>query len=275
MSQALGNGIEMGVITLLTDFGTQDGYPGVMKGVIWSIVPHVQVADLTHDIPPQDILQGALALARTAPYFPTGTIHVAVVDPGVGTQRRPLAARLGDQYFVCPDNGLLTLLLARAERERASMHFVHLDREEYWLPEISRSFHGRDIFAPVAAHLANGVPLGLLGTPVTDPVRLPLPSPQRTGYGWRAQVIHVDRFGNLATSLSKERVGTQPVLAVRIGGAEIRGLSSAYGDRLPGELVALFDSSGYLSVAVVNGNAAQRLQARPGDPVDISLPDST
>lgn len=264
----------MSVITLLTDFGTQDGYPGVMKGVIWSIVPHVQIADLTHDIPPQDILQGALALARTVPYFPAGTIHVAVVDPGVGTPRRPLAARLGDHYYVCPDNGLLTFLLARAESERASMRFVHLNREEYWLAEVSRSFHGRDVFAPVAAHLANGVPLALLGAPVSDPVRLPIPAPQRTGYGWRAQVIHIDRFGNLATSLSNEQAGAQPIGAVRIGGVEIRGLSRAYGDRLPGELVALYDSSGFLSVAVVNGDAAQRLQARPGDPVDVFLPDS-
>ncbi len=264
----------MQVITLLTDFGAQDGYPGVMKGVIWGIAPDAQIADLTHDIPPQDVLQGALALLRAAPYFPPGTIHVAVVDPGVGTPRRPLAARLGEHFFVGPDNGLATLLLARAEAQALPVACVALDRAEYWLPQVSRSFHGRDIFAPVAAHLARGVPLEKLGSPIDDPVRLEIPQPQRVEYGWRAQVLHIDHFGNIATNLELQHAGQEPSLRVRIGDREISGLSQAYGDASPGELVALFDSSGYLSVAAVNGDAARMLQVKTGDTVEIFLGDT-
>lgn len=263
----------MSIITLLTDFGLQDGYPGVMKGVIWGIAPDAQIADLTHDIPPQDVLQGAMALRRLAPYFPPGTVHVGVVDPGVGTPRRPLAARLGGHFFVGPDNGLVTLLLAHAEAQGLSVHCVALDRAEYWLPQVSHSFHGRDIFAPVAAHLACGLSLERLGAPIDDPVRLEIPQPQRIENGWRAQVIHIDRFGNLATNLEREQVGLKPSLRVRIGGREIHGLSHAYGDASPGELVALFDSSGCLSVAVVNGDAASRLQVKTGDQVEVFLYD--
>jgi S-adenosylmethionine hydrolase len=130
-----------------------------MKGVIWTIAPNVQIADISHAIRPQDVIQGALALARTAPYFPAGTIHVAVVDPGVGTQRRPLAMQLGEQYFVGPDNGLFSAVLARAKEQGHKITIVHLDQSQYWLPTVSRVFHGRDIFAPTAAHLARGVAL--------------------------------------------------------------------------------------------------------------------
>ena len=162
----------MTVITLLTDFGTRDGYPGVMKGVIWKIAPEVQIADISHSIRPQNIYHGALALWRTTHYFPAGTIHVAVVDPGVGTNRRPIGIRLGDQYFIGPDNGLFTLVLERAEVQNELIQVVHLNQPQYWLPEISHVFHGRDIFAPSAAHLAIGVSLAKLGTLINDPIRL-------------------------------------------------------------------------------------------------------
>lgn len=264
----------MTLITLLTDFGLQDGYPGVMKGVIWGIAPDAQIADLTHDIPPQDVLQGAMALRRLAPYFPPGTVHVGVVDPGVGTPRRPLAARLGEQFFVGPDNGLVSLLLAHAEAQGLPVRCIHLNRAEFWLPQVSHSFHGRDIFAPVAAHLACGVSLERLGEPIDEPVRLEIPEPQRIENGWWAQVLHIDRFGNLATNLGREQIGPEPSLRVRIGGREIHGLSQAYGDASPGELVALFDSSGCLSVAVVNGDAARRLQVKTGDPVEVFQDDA-
>ncbi len=148
----------MTVITLLTDFGLRDGYSGVMKGVIWKIAPQVQIADISHTIKPQNIFQGALALARTAPFFPSGTIHVAVVDPGVGTQRRPIGLRLGEYYFVGPDNGLFTLVIEHAESLGVVIQVFHLNQTTYWLPEVSRVFHGRDIFSPVAAHLARGIP---------------------------------------------------------------------------------------------------------------------
>src|SRR5512137_1476338 len=141
----------MTVITLLTDFGIRDAYPGVMKGVIWKIAPDVQIADISHSIRPQDIMHGALALARTARYFPPGSIHVAVVDPGVGTDRRPIGMHLGEHYFIGPDNGLFTLVLEQAEAKKDKVKIIHLDQPRYWLADISAVFHGRDIFSPSAA----------------------------------------------------------------------------------------------------------------------------
>ena len=164
----------MTVITLTTDFGLRSGFAGVMQGVIYSITTQSRIVDITHFVSPQDIQEGAYTLWRAVPFFPKGTIHVYVVDPGVGTRRRPLAAQLGDQFFVGPDNGLLTPLIQDAERNQQQIELVHLDKPQFWLPKISRTFHGRDIFSPVAAHLANGIRLHELGTPFGDPVRLEL-----------------------------------------------------------------------------------------------------
>ncbi len=169
----------MTVITLTTDFGLRSGFAGVMQGVIYGLAPQARIVDITHFVSPQDIQEGAYTLWRAVPFFPKGTIHVYVVDPGVGTRRRPLAAQLGDQFFVGPDNGLLTPLIEDAERNQQQIEFVHLDRPQFWLPKISRTFHGRDIFSPVAAHLANGISLHELGTPFSDPVRLELPIHRR------------------------------------------------------------------------------------------------
>jgi len=259
----------MTIITLLTDFGLKDGYGGVMKGVIWGIAPQVQFADITHLIQPQNVLEGALALGRVAPYFPAGTIHLAVVDPGVGTQRRPIAARLGAQFFVGPDNGLCTALVEQARRSEAQMQFVHLDRPEYWLPEVSKVFHGRDIFSPAAAHLANGVPLTGLGSLIQDPRLLEFPTPERVGAGWRGVVMHVDSFGNLATNLERRHIPAEVPLSIKIGGFQIDSLASAFGDGEAGQIVALFDSASKLSICVVNGNAADRLKIGVGEPVEI------
>ncbi len=259
----------MSRILLLTDFGTRDGYPAAMKGVIWSIAPQAEVADLTHDIPPQDVLAAALTLGRTAPYFPAETIFVAVVDPGVGTPRRPLAARLGAHLYVAPDNGLLTLVLQKAEADRAPVELVHLDRTQYWLPQVSRTFHGRDIFAPAGAHLANGTALAELGTPIGDPVRLHLPEAQRTSYGWQGEVIHVDHFGNLATNLGSEHLPATGAVEVRIRGERIAGVAQAFGQKPNGALTALIDSAGALSIAVVNGSADGRLGAGVGEKVEV------
>ena len=167
----------MTVITLTTDFGSGDHEAGVLKGVIWAIAPDVKIADLSHDIAPHAVIEGAILLWRAAPYFPDGTIHVVVVDPGVGTSRRGIAAHLGSQYFVGPDNGLVSLLLDEAERNSEHCEFVHLDQPRYWLPEVTSVFHGRDIFAPVAAHLARGVALSSLGRFITDPTILDIPKP--------------------------------------------------------------------------------------------------
>ncbi|MDO9130335.1 MAG: SAM-dependent chlorinase/fluorinase [Anaerolineales bacterium] len=259
----------MPTLTLTTDFGIKDGNVGVMKGVIWRICPEAQIADLSHTIQPQNVPEAALILFRSAPYFPKDTIHVVVVDPGVGTARRPIAARIGGQYFVCPDNGVLTMTLERAGQEGWPVEIVHLDKPQYWLNEISHVFHGRDIFAPCAAHLASGVPLHALGTPIHDPVKLALPKPQRTENGWRGEVIHVDHFGNVASNIRVEHLGNElshkERIVVRVGGVEIRGLVNTFGERPIGELIALLGSTGNLIVSVVNGSAADRLKVKVGD----------
>jgi hypothetical protein len=257
------------LITLLTDFGLQDGYPGIMKGVIWGIAPEVQIADITHAIHAQDIMEGALALGRAAPYFPPGTIHLAVVDPGVGTQRRGIAARIGECFFVGPDNGLCTALL---EQSAGEVQAVQLDRPRFWLPEASHSFHGRDFFAPAAAHLANGVTLDELGSPLAQGVvRLTIPQPQPLGgrRSWRGQVMHVDAFGNLATNFTRQHVLEAGSPRVRIAGQEICGLANTFGEGQPGDLIAMLDSSGQLSLCEVNGSAARRLNVAAGEPVEL------
>ena len=259
----------MSIITLTTDFGLKDGNVGVMKGVIGGIAPRAQVVDLSHLIPAQNVSEAALILLRSAPYFPAGTVHLVVVDPGVGTRRRPMAARVGPYYYVGPDNGTLTLLLERAGQLAWPVACVQLVQRQFWLPEVSQVFHGRDIFAPVAAHLANGVALAELGEPFDDPVLLDLPRPQRTATGWRGEVIHVDHFGNISTNLRVEQLGLASNLQVRLGEAEIDGLVQTFGDRPPGSLVALYGSTGNLIVCVVNGNAAERLHVQPGAPVDV------
>jgi len=146
-------------ISLTTDFGNQDGFVGVMKGVIWGIAPDAHVADITHDIPPQNIRLGAYALWRVVPYFPPGSVHIAVIDPGVGTQRRPIGLKIGEQQFIVPDNGLITTILEEGERSGKRIEMVHLNNPKYWLENVSHTFHGRDIFAPTGAHLAAGVPI--------------------------------------------------------------------------------------------------------------------
>jgi S-adenosyl-L-methionine hydrolase (adenosine-forming) len=258
------------IISLSTDFGIKDGNVGVMKGVIWGIAPEVQIADLSHLIGPQNILEGALILGRSAPYFPEGSIHIMVVDPGVGTSRRPIAARLGSQHFVGPDNGLFTLMLERAEGRGEPVEIVHLDQPKFWLPEVSHVFHGRDIFSPAAAHLANGVPLTELGSPVYDPVRLELPRPQETPNGFQAELVYIDSFGNLVTNLVREDLGSADV-SVRFGGVKLEGLVNTFGERAAGELVILYGSTGSLIISEVNGSAENRLGAKVGDEVEVRI----
>jgi S-adenosylmethionine hydrolase len=259
----------MAVITLTTDFGSGDHEAGVLKGVIWSIAPRAQIADLSHEITPQYVLEAALLLWRVARYFPDGTIHVAVVDPGVGTARRAIAAQLGTQYFVGPDNGLVSLLLTRVEESKQPTSFIHLDRPEFWLPEVSNVFHGRDVFAPVAAHLAAGTPLKALGRQIDDPIRLEIPKPSRKSNGWIGQVIHIDHFGNLATNLNVNHLRLMKEVIIKIKGEQITGMVSTFGDRPAGSLIALLDSSGSLAISVVNGSAARSLKVRMGDEFEV------
>jgi S-adenosylmethionine hydrolase len=257
------------IVTLTTDFGLQDGFVGILKGVIWSICPQARLADISHAVAAQDVRQGALLLRRAVPYFPPGTVHLAVVDPGVGTSRRGLAARMGAHFFVGPDNGLFGAVLADAEATRLPVAVVELTESRFWRAEVSATFHGRDVFAPVAAHLANGVPLTDLGPALKDPVRLALPQAERTATGWTAHVSAIDAFGNLASDLPAGELPPGGAVVVRCCGRQIHGLVRSYGEREAGELVALVDSQGRLEIAVVNGSAARELGARLGDPIEI------
>lgn len=263
----------MSVISLMTDFGIKDGTVGVMKGVIWGLCPTAQIADLSHMIQAQNIREAAYIFARSIPYYPKGSIHVVVVDPGVGTQRRPMAAQIGDWFYVGPDNGTITGLLERAEKEDWQTTFVALTEKKYWLPNISYVFHGRDIFSPVAAHLASGVSLSEFGQSFNDPVRIELPRPTQTGNGWRGEVTHIDHFGNVSTNIRVEHLGDaleqKERIIVRLHGNEIQGLVNTFGERSGGELIALLGSTGNLGISIVNGSALQHLGAKVGDPVEV------
>jgi len=256
------------IITLLTDFGTRDAYVASMKGVILGLNPRAVLVDLTHEIPPQDIRAGALVLAGAAPYFPPGAIHLAVVDPGVGSSRRALAAFAQGQFWVGPDNGLFHFALAGHREAR----IVSLENRALFLPQVAATFQGRDLFAPVAAHLSLGLDLARLGPPVTDPVPLDLPEPEYAPDAARGEVIYVDRFGNLVTNLNAAALldwlaGRD--LRLKLGGLTLRGLARTYGDRAVGEFLALMGSHGFLEVACNQDSAARRLNAEVGTPLEI------
>jgi S-adenosylmethionine hydrolase len=259
----------MPILTITTDFGTKDGFVGTMKGVIWRICPSAKIADISHEISPQNVLEGAFALWRAYSFFPNKTVHVAVVDPGVGTFRRPIAAHIGNHFFVGPDNGLFTPIFEEAEKKGWEQKVIHLQNEEYFLQEVSQTFHGRDIFAPVAAHLSNGVPLVNLGPTITDPVRLAMPKPEKTSSGWRAHVVVVDNFGNCTTDLPASFLNERVNVTLRLCGREVRGLVASYGHKHSNELIALVDSEDFVEIAVVNGNAAKTLSAQVGDIVEV------
>jgi S-adenosyl-L-methionine hydrolase (adenosine-forming) len=241
--------------------------------VIYGIAPDAKIVDISQLISAQNVLEGAYAMWRAVPFFPPESVHVGVVDPGVGTTRRPIGARLGDQFFIAPDNGLLTPLILDAERDGKKVEFVHLDNPKYWLPRISNTFHGRDIFAPTGAHLAAGVPLSELGTPITDPIRLDLPRPEKTESGWLAHVTIIDIFGNLTTDLPADALDGRRDVLIRIRGHEVDGVIDSYGHRSVGDLVAVVDSEYYIEIAVVNGSAQKKLDAEIGDVVEVIYQD--
>jgi S-adenosylmethionine hydrolase len=256
------------IITLCTDFGLADGYVAAMKGVILSLAPEVTLVDITHLVPPQDIFQGAFILAGVAPFFPPSTIHLAVIDPGVGSERRAVAIESDGCYYVGPDNGLFSLALAGAVDVRA----VSLTQPAYWrIPRPSATFHGRDIFAAVAGHLAAGVPLAAFGKVATDLARLAIPAPTSVAPGdMRGQVISVDHFGNLITNIPAETLAPSASWRISIGGNEILGLSRIYSTARPGALLALIGSHGYLEIARCGGSAAEALPAQIGTPLAVS-----
>jgi S-adenosylmethionine hydrolase len=259
------------IITLTTDFGYPDGFVGTMKGVILGMTPQVQLVDISHSVAPQNVFEGAHILGRAFPFFPAGTVHVAVVDPGVGTNRRPLAAKIGGQFFVGPDNGLFTIPLEHAEKTGDHFQFVHLNNPEYWLANVSHTFHGRDIFAPIAAHLVMGIALEQLGDAIFNPIRLTLSAPTKGKDAWQAHVTYIDHFGNLATDLSAEILADSKIRSVEILSHTIKGVVSSYGEGLEGELIALIDSEGFLEIARVNGNAASTLGAKSGDNLTVKV----
>lgn len=246
----------MTVISLLTDFGTRDGYVGIMRGVILRLNPAATVLDLCHNVLPQDVAGAAFILSTAYPYFAPDTIHVVVVDPGVGSKRRAIALRTERGTFVAPDNGVLSYVLAF----EACLAMVALSNPEYWLTPVSRTFHGRDVFAPVAAHISLGVPLYDLGAPVDDPVQLPIPQPRLSSDGCIiGQVVHVDHFGNLITNVPHEMLPEGTRVGIGIAGRSIAGPEEAYAAAADGELLALIGSSGNLEVALRNGSAASAL----------------
>ncbi len=247
-------------ITLLTDFGTADGYVGEVKGVLAALAPSVVVQDVTHEIPPGDVRKGAMALSRYWNSFPPGTVHLAVVDPGVGTPRRGLALEADGRFVVAPDNGLVTGVVRAASGWRA----VALPSSGGSVPGPDATFHGRDVFAPAAARLATGGRLEDEGVPVTDPVLLHLPAPRETALGVEGEVVDVDRFGNLVTNIPGSGVGPGRVVEVR--GRRVP-VVRAYGEVGSGELLALVNSQGWLEVAAREASAASLLQGGTGLPV--------
>ena len=257
-----------GIITLTTDFGTSDLYVGVMKGVILSINPQAQIVDITHAVPPQDIHAAAFLVDSGYGYFPTGTIHLIVVDPGVGSQRRAVACQTEHGCFVCPDNGVLSAIL----RDEVCYRVVAVENLAYCLPQISNTFHGRDIFAPVAAHLSQGVPLDDLGQPIDDLVRFPIPAPQMTDSEIIGHVLWVDRFGNLITNISDETLKSfdiQSGFVIKVGSMTLDRLNRSYAESEVGELLAIIGSFGRLEISINQGSAASTLGLKQGDAITI------
>jgi S-adenosylmethionine hydrolase len=242
---------ERPIITLLTDFGWGDGYIGAMKGVILQINPACRIIDLAHEIPPHDVMAAALVLEQTYSYFPQGTIHVAVVDPGVGGARRPLILEIEGYRFVGPDNGCFTFVMKRQKEIGA----YELTEKQFYLTRVSHTFHGRDIFSPVAAHLSAGVPPAAMGPPIktTGLTSLYIPDPIAEGETLRGEVVGVDSFGNLVTNISQEILGAfapDGVVEIEIGGERIKGLKSSYEEGKTGEVIALWGSAGLLEVSL-------------------------
>lgn len=257
------------LITLTTDFGTKDPFVGIMKGVICGINPQARVVDLCHGIPPQDLMAAALVIRHSVPYFPCRSIHVAVVDPGVGSDRRALLVASGESYFIGPDNGVLSLAL----EDRAPTRVVELSNRAYHLRPASATFHGRDIFAPVAAYLSLGIPPNNFGEAVESWIRLPWPKTAKTDRGIDGEVVYVDTFGNLITNI---REGDMRELqaenaTISLGELTVKGLALNYSDGKENGWVALINSWGLLEISCYRGNAQQRCRAAIADKVSIRI----
>ncbi len=255
------------VIAFLTDFGTRDHYAGAMKGVALSICPDATLVDISHDVPPHDVVAGALELAAAYRYFPAGTIFLAVVDPGVGSARRGIAADSGGYKFVAPDNGVLTVVLD----EQPPKRIVELSERKYARPTVSRTFEGRDRFAPAAAWLAKGVDVTALGRSAGAIHRLDLPQARAIGEGLAGEVVRVDRFGNLITNIERRAFEklAGAALEIHVGSFQVSQVVSTYADLAPGEIGALFGSTDHLEITASGASAAERLVLGRGAPVQV------
>ncbi|MFY9620515.1 MAG: SAM-dependent chlorinase/fluorinase [Pyrinomonadaceae bacterium] len=258
----------MSIITLLTDFGAQDYFVGAMKGVILSINPHATIVDLTHEIPPQDIKGAAFTLFACYRDFPAGTIHVAVVDPGVGSNRRPILVESGHQFFIGPDNGLFSWIIEQ-EQEFTAWQIAN---EQLFRKPVSSTFHGRDVFAPVAGALSTGVPPESCGAALFDLVALERLAPRQTQNGFEGSVLHIDRFGNCITNFTSEHINEEQIAAgakLIVNNKEISSIRRFFADQSgpKNELFMLVGSAGFVEIAVQNASAAATLSAKRGDSV--------
>ena len=255
----------MQIITLTTDFGTQDWFVGTMKGVILSLAPRATIVDLTHEIPAGDIRSGAFELAAGCRFFPKGTIHVAVVDPGVGGARKAIAVQTADYFFVGPDNGVLSFALAREK-----IKLVHrLEKASYLLHPVSHTFHGRDIFAPVAAHLWRGVPVQRFGPAQKGFIRLSWPEPRVGSNRIAGEVVFIDRFGNAITNIENGNLKTRRDTEIFAGRKRLCQVKAFYQSVPAGRAVAVAGSSGFLEIAVNGGSAAKRFRLKIGDRINV------
>jgi S-adenosylmethionine hydrolase len=261
------------IITLTTDFGLNDHFIGTIKGVILSIVPNVDIVDICHSVQAFDVLDGALTIAQSYSYFPAGTVHMVVVDPGVGTARRPIMVTSERHHFVAPDNGVLSLVYGREERLRIR----HVTADHYYLQPVSNTFHGRDIFAPVTAWLAKGVDPEKFGDEISDFVRFNAPKPKSVdGTTVRGVVLKVDRFGNLVTNITPQDApalfASEPArFKILVGQHEITEIHSNYSEGAPGEVFGIVGSMGYLEIAANRGSAAKVVATGKGSEVTISV----
>ncbi len=261
------------IITLTTDFGLNDHFVGTIKGVILNISPEIEIVDISHSVQAFDVLDGALTIAQSYSYFPSGTVHLVVVDPGVGTARRPILVTSDRHHFVAPDNGVLSMVYAREER----LHIRHVTADHYSLQPISNTFHARDIFAPVAAWLAKGVDPEKFGDEISDFVRFNPPKPKSAnGNTLRGVILKVDRFGNLVTNITPQDApmlfGTEPApFKMVVGKHEITAILPNYSDGSPGEVFGILGSMGYLEISSNRGSAAKIVGSGKGSEVTISL----
>jgi S-adenosylmethionine hydrolase len=257
------------IITLTTDFGLQDYYVSAMKAVILDIAPDVRLVDISHEIPSQDIMAGSWVIKNSAMLFPAGTIHVVVVDPGVGTDRDAIALKIEDQFFIGPDNGIFSILT-----EQKDYQAVRLSNTKYWGKQNSNTFHGRDIFAPVAAHLSKGVGLEALGEPINKLVTYRWAEPIADKDGLQGWVIHIDKFGNLITNLSAELIknviGKRSV-KIYVGNTILDEIVTTFGSVLEGEPAAFIGSSGMLEIGINKGDARQMLGVQKGAQISLVL----